>query len=184
MNKVDEKLKIYSMMDMITEERSKLTDMYLGLLKRLEVLDESERQETKEVKIEDDDFLIQEPHEPVDERTLEEIIDEHNRNYNEVLDEPVEPVVTHIIPKLEIERELDKLPRRKHTMDLQRASMLITTVLKEKGVPTSANELFELVSEKAQVQIGVKNFRNNILPRVVKSNNRVERAMRGFYQYK
>ena len=176
------------MMDKITEERSKLTDMYLGLLKRLEILDESERQEVKkveEVKVEvEDDFLMQEPTMPVAEQTLSEIIDEHNRKYNVHVEEPIEPMETHKIPKLEIERELDKLPKRKHTMDLQRASMLVSSVLKEKGVPTSANELFELVSEKADVKIGVKNFRNNILPRVVKSNNRVERAMRGFYQYK
>jgi len=181
LNKLDEKLRIYSMMDKITEERSKLTDMYLGLLNRLEVLDESERQEVKEeIKVEDD-FLIQESIELVHDKTLDEIIDEHNQKYNEVLEEPV---VAHRVPKIEIERELDKLPKRKHTMDLQRASMLVSSVLKEKGIPTSTNELFELVLEKSEVKINEKNFRNNILPRVVKGNNRVERAMRGFYQYK
>lgn len=182
MNRTDEKLKIYEMMDKITEERSKLTDMYLGLLSRLEVLDESERQEVKqEVKVEDD-FLMQEPVEPVVEQTLSEIIDEHNRKYNVHVEEPVE---TPRIPKIEIERELDKMPKQKYrALDATRANSLVSSALKEKGVPVSAKELYELVTDKTDIKINISNFRNNILPRVMKSNPRIERAMRGYYQYK
>lgn len=187
MNKSDEKLKIYAMMDRITEERSTLTDMYLGLLKRLENLDESEKQEmkglevVKDTKIEDD-FLMQEPSEPVDERTLEEIINEHNQRYNDVVEETLE---SNKIPKLEIERELDKMPRQKYKpLDTTRASTLICSILKEKGIPMSTKELYKSLSDKVEMNIKESNFRNNILPRVTKSNPRVQKAMRGYYQYK
>jgi len=202
----EEKKFLYSILENITEERKKLTNAYLDIVNKITELEKEsrsyrEQSETKDAveKVQNIEFkkeaktpsiMIEEivEAEPVevtkkeDVRTLAEIIEEHNRMRGESDDKPDE-LSESKIPKEEIEREKDKLPRKSPYLNIDKVNGLISQILKEKGSPMHVKEIFAKLNSMLDNDVNIQNLRNNILPRVCKSNPKIERALRGYYQY-
>jgi hypothetical protein len=165
------------MMSEITKERSKLTDAYLLLLNRLDKLNEIELYNKREnVVIEEN---VQEI--PAVEESLNDIIDRHNEQFKDEIEVKVEE--SNIIPKIEIERELDRLPKNK-PMSSERATSLISEILKEAGNPLSAKDIYSKLCDRTNHRITKANFTSNLLQRALKKNKNIERATFGYYQYR
>lgn len=75
-----------------------------------------------------------------------------------------------------------KSKRGPNTMSLDKAIPLIIQTLKQGGRPMKAGEIFTAISENEEFPIQLKNFRNNILPRAMQKDKRIERVMTGYYQ--
>lgn len=183
----EEKKYLYSMMKSVTEERNKLLDIYHGLTNRLNELNKLElelqnvkpevKEEVKKVKEEE----IFEEDEEEDNLPLSHFIDLFNKKNIEGVQIKE---VDYIIPKTEIEREKDKLPKRSAHVNIDRVTGIIAEVLKDFGVPMSVKDIYRKVNDKHETKIGFANFRNNLLPRATKKNKRIDKAYRGYYQYK
>lgn len=182
MNISEEKAYLYSMMRDITAERRELTKIYWELKSRL-------------------DDLIKLDIRGLEDTPIAGIVDMHNaKNMKLVTDnikreaertiakveQEMKPEEKTIIPKAEIEKEKEKVSRQvnnKPETSLERDTGLIVQALKEGGRPMSVKEIYDVVSEKAERHIKERNFRNNILPRARKRNERIVSVGKGIYQY-
>ena len=122
-----------------------------------------------------------------DERSMKEIIDEHNRSLglrdaSEIMRES-----SSIIPIAEIEREKDRLPRRSSQANIDRVKGIVVSMLKKVGKPVHVKEIHVNLNKKLKAndegEVNITNLRNNILPRIMKSNKSIQRVTRGYYQY-
>lgn len=187
MNINQEKDYLYSMISEMTKERSKLTDAILSLLNRIDNLNEVERlshNKEREVIFVEEPIEFQEPNLPVEE-SLSDIIARHNREnkkHEEVKVEEEIKVEESIIPRLEIDRAKDRLPKRK-PLSSERATSLIVEILKEAGKPLGANVIHAKLCEMTSRNITKSNFNSNVLPRAVRGSKNIERATFGYYQY-
>lgn len=214
MNRNEEKNHVYSMMQDITNERSRLTDVYVSLLGRLNELDKVEQpvkaeekpkkdsddigddEEETQKKEEDslssdasplislDNAIVETQPIPIIEeniptQSMVDIVNRHNSQLgNELVIERA-----NIIPKIEIEKEKDKLPKKSSTLDSDKVTGYIVTVLKKAGKPLSARDIHAKVNDMSEYEIKKANFTSNLLPRAVKKNKRIEKATFGYYQY-
>lgn len=165
MNIAKEKETIYSLLGDIIREQSRLTDT---LNKRLDVLNQLEQVEMQSVR------------EMKEELPLSHYVDKFN-SQREV---EVEVKNDYIIPKEEIEKEKDKDGRRSPYLNRDKVVGVISSVLREKGIPMNVKDIHEEVQEKLGRKVTIHNFRNNILPRACQKNRNITKAMRGYYQYK
>lgn len=69
-------------------------------------------------------------------------------------------------------------------LNIQEVINTIVDELKDYGSPMTLQALHKAVNDKVDQEITLNNFRNNILPRATKVNDRIEKPSRGFYQYK
>lgn len=215
MNIVREKEILYTMLENITRERNDLLQLQFDIMRKLDRLDNLEKKETVqpqnaiqappidfEVEVKNDvEETIEVPeyieetieevteektaHDVMSEKPIHEIIEEHNRKLGIVEEEEVEK---SIIPKVEIEREKDRIGyKRASSLNLERVNGLIINILKDNGRPLHIKDIFSELNERlesnSEKAIKMANLRNNILPRIVKNNNRVSRVTRGFYQF-
>lgn len=214
MNRSEEKSLIYSMMQDITNEKSRLTDVYVSLLGRLSELDKTDKSEQtvkhEEIQKKESSDTVEEiqeieetsasllesattlddtPKEPLfkvnsnNNDTTESMADIINRHNSQLGNEEVIEKSTHIVPKTEIQKEIDKLPKKSAQLDSDKVTGYIVTVLKKAGKPLSAKDIYTRICEMSEYEIKKTNFTSNILPRAIKKNKRIQKAMFGYYQY-
>lgn len=168
----------------ITQERRKLTEIYFSLKERLDDLNKLEQKGLSEL-------------------SLKGYLDLYNLREKEVAVTNVERETKHVIDKLNKESEVpDKIDKqnvevekdkyyKQTTTKTKRSPYLhtdkiigfIASVLKESPVPIGAKDIHKHVEERMEMEIGINNFRNNIMPRAIKKNKNIQRASHGFYQY-
>lgn len=182
MNIQEEKLFIYSMMKDITEERRKLTDIYYGLKERL-------------------DFLHNTEQNGLEDLTIQGYVDLYTQNQKEAIinnlkrevDHQIEKIENHhiieeseksIIPKEETETQKSNLRKRSGHLSHEKIAGAIIKALKDSGHPIKVSDLLDKVNNILEYSISKANFQNNILPRCIKNNKKIERPMKGFYQYR
>jgi hypothetical protein len=186
MNLEEEKAVIYSMMQDITQERRKLTDMYLDLqaraneINRLQALGLDEVGVATHIKAHNT-MQVKQIKENI-ERESSNAITRLQNNLN-IIEKPKEVEQKSVIPKIEIEREKDKLPKKASQLSIDKLAGGIASVLKSYGSPMSVKDLHEKLQAELDIEITTNNFRNNVLPRSCKKNSNIQRAMRGYYQY-
>ena len=75
--------------------------------------------------------------------------------------------------------------RSKEYLDRDAVASTIISVLRTDGTPMHMKELYNKVNKKFNGKIGEMNFKNNLLPRIMKQTGQIERARtKGYYQYK
>lgn len=85
-----------------------------------------------------------------------------------------------IIQEYSIEANTSKY---KNTYDV--TSLYVVAFLKEKGIPSKTKEIFNYLIDQKKLSISYENFQVNYLIRMMKDSKiNVERAYRGYYQYK
>lgn len=85
------------------------------------------------------------------------------------------------------EKELDELSapvRKRKSNDLNIVSSHVASILKEKGRPVRVGELEEELKEKYNIFWNSTVAFNQALINIMKNDDRIERASRGFYQYR
>lgn len=184
MNINEEKQYLYSMMSDVTQERRKLTDIYHSLKERLDELN------TLEIK-------------GLEELSLSGYVDLHNKRSKEVkianisremnraidvVEESFNPKVEEVIPKYEIDIDKEIEHKEKPVVksgqfNLDKAVGVVAMILKESGKPMKAKNIYKEICETTNYNVSLSNFTNNILPKICKKNKKVNRAMRGYYQY-
>ena len=193
----DEKKHLYSLMDDITKERRKLTEIYYGLKDRLDELNKLETKGLNELSL--DGYI-----DLHNQRNREAMVNNISREYKSVVDkikkegEEVEER-EETIPRHEIAESIardnrnkvyskvnnsKKKPNKNDNVSYDKVSKIIISILKEYGRPVSINDIHIKLNELSDKEVSIKNLRNNIIFRLSKENPRVERPMRGFYQYK
>ncbi|TPR57383.1 hypothetical protein [Enterococcus sp. OL5] len=64
-------------------------------------------------------------------------------------------------------------------------SLYITSFLKERGIPTKSQIIYEHLVNEKRISLSYTNLQSNYLKRIHDDNNvNVERAYRGYYQYR
>jgi hypothetical protein len=67
----------------------------------------------------------------------------------------------------------------------QKIALTIASILKGSGRPLSNKEIYNILINENQIQIGYKNLTMNILPKMNNdSKMNIERAYRGYWQYR
>ncbi|WP_275343584.1 hypothetical protein [Enterococcus faecium] len=105
-------------------------------------------------------------------------------NANKVIHHEVEPM------DLGNEKELqDYFTQRKeidnHHRSYKDYGFIIASILKESGKPLSAKQIYHEWTESYEIFPDYRNFVNNILPKINRDESiPVERAMRGYWQYR
>lgn len=180
MNVQEEKSYIYGMMKDITQERRKLTDIYYGLKERLDFLNIMEQR-------------------GIEDLSLKGYADLHNQNQKEAVINNMKREVEHqiqkienhhiieeseksVIPKDEIVRQ--KRKNRKGLVSKEKISGAVIEVLKDAGTPVKLSDLLDKVNDMLENNISKGNFQTNLLPRIMENNKKIEKPMRGFYQYR
>ncbi|EOI55442.1 hypothetical protein [Enterococcus gilvus] len=106
------------------------------------------------------------------------------------IDALIPPSATKAIHKKNPETLLVKVNYPSHTkknnrVAFERVAGYVREILKASPVPISAKEIYEKLIHDYDLNIQYKNFRNNILPRINESSNfSIEKAYRGYWQYK
>jgi len=164
---------------MYREQREKNMLEYKEAIKRIRVLDEIER---KIEKAEAPAPVIQEtkPSEPQG-MTLEEAIQQYNKERElESKDKPFQYDSQAEQRRTQQYNETTRKNRRAKRIDTKVVAKDIEAFLKEKGVPTKANEITKHLRD-----LGYKlNNPYLVLKRVRDSDSNVEMVVKGFYQYK
>lgn len=134
-----------------------------------------------------------EPQKEVKQEVLIEKIQREQERAIEKVKNDVKPIDDAIIPKAEIikekERAIDKdkakrKGKKTSTVNFEKVSSIIMSILKEAGQPVSSKDLYLETNRRYDFEIDQKNFSNNIMFRMAKDNPKIDRAMRGYYQYK
>ncbi|AKQ08504.1 hypothetical protein PQE66_gp189 [Bacillus phage PBC2] len=105
---------------------------------------------------------------------------------------PAQPKPEVKVNKVEVkekEKPVTKYPingvRNKEFLDRDAVASTIISVLRTDGTPMHMKELYNKVNKKFNGKIGEMNFKNNLLPRIMKQTGQIERARtKGYYQYK
>lgn len=180
MNIGEEKEVLYAMMKEITQERRKLTDIYFSLKQRVDKLNEIETIGLSELNTKD----YVEAFNKNNLQTIRDNLERETKRIVENLEQHSSPVQESLIPKEVIAESKERDARiTSGSLPLEKVGGIIARVLKENGVPMSVSNLYEVVNKRADGRIKINNFRNNILPRIIRTNKNIERATRGFYQY-
>lgn len=181
MNIGEEKKYVYSMMSSVTEERRRLTDIYYGLKDRLDELNKLESRGLDSLDVKGYVDLHNENNKAI---MVENIKRETKKVIDEISSEKKEEKEETLKDKVKKEVVMDSLRRpRENQISIERVISVITTILREYGLPMSTSNLYERVNEKFDGAIKEKNFRNNMLYRIGKMDNNIERVGRGFYQF-
>lgn len=185
----EEKKYLYEMMTDITTERRKLTDMYFDIKKRLDELILLETKGLEDIPIESLVSLHNSRETDRMKKNIQKFANQAIQTVEKEHEEIVNPTKPEIIPKKEIElskeRETNKLSGGSgRKLSSERVASLIAQALKENGVPMKVADLYDRVCELSELPISRNNFRNNILPRAMKINPKIDNVQRGYYQYK
>jgi hypothetical protein len=182
MNISDEKEHVYSLMREITQERRKLTDIYFSLKERLDDLNKLEQRGLGELSLKG---YIDLKNQHDKEIAVGNIERESKRAIEKIVIED-KPKENNIIPKAEIERqkEKDSPSKRSSKINLDKIVGYIVSILKEHGTPMRAKDLYDEVNVRLETELEIKNFYSNILRRACLRSNKIQKAYRGFYQYR
>ncbi|HFP6581204.1 TPA: hypothetical protein ACHJYD_001987 [Enterococcus faecalis] len=88
--------------------------------------------------------------------------------------------------KQEIEYQKYKLTSKKNTtIPYDKISIIICSLLKESGTPLNTKQIYHILTQNYSFNLSYQNLTNNILPRTAKDQSlNIEKAYRGFYQYR
>lgn len=79
----------------------------------------------------------------------------------------------------------DRAKKNRQLIAYSTISLTIASILKDAGRPLSNKEIFSILTNNHKLNISYKNLTHNILPKVNNDNNvNVERAYRGYWQYR
>lgn len=120
---------------------------------------------------ESDSILAKQMAESLDKIEQPESVEEPERIPKKLIDE-------------EREKDKKKVVSSSKQVDQTRAMNAIRNVLKESGIPMNIVDIHKGVEEVLGRTLELKNFRTNIMFRANKLDDKIERAGRGFYQYK
>jgi phosphosulfolactate synthase (CoM biosynthesis protein A) len=181
MNILEEKQYIYEMMKDITSERRKLVEIYWDLKKRLDFLNSLEERGLEEL-------------------SLEGYIDLHNKINKEIAVENIKRESSYIIEEIEkpkkeknevekateLQKDYSARKRKGKTSYINRDKVIstLTSILKEEGAPIKVKELYNKVNAVIDGDLKYANFQNNIVPKAMEKNKKIERITKGFYQYR
>ncbi|EAA0094067.1 hypothetical protein IGL98_001257 [Enterococcus sp. DIV0840] len=80
---------------------------------------------------------------------------------------------------------LSKKSNQSKSVPYQIIGLTISSILKEAGRPLSNKEIYTILNDSSEIKVNYKNLTMNILPKMDKdSKMNVERAYRGFWQYR
>lgn len=80
---------------------------------------------------------------------------------------------------------LSKKSNQSKSVPYQIIGLTISSILKEAGRPLSNKEIYTILNDSSEIEVNYKNLTMNILPKMDKdSKMNVERAYRGFWQYR
>lgn len=101
--------------------------------------------------------------------------------------------VKDVIPKVLIEETKDKETKVVKTtsdyrvlsgLKTKEATHWVRTILKDNGRPTRVKDIHEQVMKLSGFEMSFKNFSGNIVNRILQSDPKIQRAAKGFLQYK
>lgn len=194
----EEKEHIYSLMRDVTTERRKLTEIYFSLKKRLDDLNEIEQRGLTELSIKG--YLDLHNNLKKEESKTSIMNIERESKSNNLSETDKNNAIKKIERSTEEEKEVHK-PRfnkeieqqkdmKSKTMmgsqlSIEHMLSIVEGILKENGAPMHLSELHKEVNKVLDVEVTVKNFRNNIMYRLSKrEDTKIDRPFRGYYQYK
>lgn len=185
MNIQEEKLHIYSMMRDITAERRQLTDIYYGLKKQLDYLNNLEQRGLEDLSIKGyvdlyNETMKQTAITNLQRETKHQIEKIENENHH-IIEEKEKTVVPQEVVEEAVYKE--KRKRRKN-ISREKIESAIITVLKEAGMPIKFAELHEKINVMLDSGLNKDYMRNQLLPTIMERNPKIERPMRGYYQYR
>lgn len=184
LNISQEKEHVYSLMRDITSERRTLTDIYYSLKERLDDLHKMEQKGLDNLDLKGYVDL----HNKLASSTAIENIEREAKHQVKIIEDEIKPAPVVEAPRFK--KEIDEQrnnskPRPKAAnLGLDQMAITIASILKEENQPMSLPDLHEALQARLDVEIDMRNFRNNIMYRVNKTSDKVERASHGFYQYK
>lgn len=190
-----ERQAIQQRMAEIREERRELGNEYYRLMDRLRDLDTQEKEAidseavvgslAEAVKTLRDlipfipaDALIKQVAQLVKENEIEITVEEEEQKPQ------VAPA--HVIShqqQMDAEKHLTEKPRRVGRVKSDDLNRMIVDVLKDRGVPMKLEDIRQAVEEQVGYEFNGGTFHNR-LNNLMISNSRVEKPMRGYYQYK
>ena len=190
MNISQEKEHLYLMMRDITSERRKLTDMYYGLKERLDELHKLESRGLEDMAVNGYIDMFNKVQKEIAvtnvRRESENIIKNIEKESEQMLSASCKDGEDTVFKK-EIEEDKETFKSKKTNKKYINSDKIIGVVastLKEKGIPMGMKDIYDSIMKNERVDMTMANFRNNIMPKVLEKNKNVQRAMRGFYQYK
>lgn len=190
MNIQEEKQYIYVMLKDITTERRKLVDMYYDLKKRLDFLNSMEEKGIEDLSI---TGYIDLHNKIQKEATINNIKRENEHQIQKIEKKYIieeskkneEKIEESIIPEEIIKEEVHKTKvKRTGQISRERIYSSIINALKDAGIPIKISEILKRVNEDLDVAIKKANMQTNILPDLLKINKKIERPMKGYYQYR
>lgn len=184
-----EKEYIYSIMREVSKERRELTKIYFGLKERLDDLMKLERLGIENISATgyvnlrnniDKETMI----ENIKRETSQAIQNIENENYGLTNSEAMrkENIASKIKEEIQAEKNSSKVKVKK--LSTEAITGIVSNILKEFGTPMELSKIHKELNDRIDYNITMKNFSNNIIYRVMKNTNRVERVSRGFYQYR
>jgi len=177
MNINQEKLYINTKMQEIEKEQARLADLHRGLKDCADELVALENRGINEISL--SEYVALRANEISATVEAEKIIEAV-----EVKPEPKPVVKEEKSEQLKAKYPISGL-RNRETLDRDMVASTMISVLRTNKMPMHLIELYNKVNKKFDGKIGEKNFKNNLLPRIIKSTGQVERAKtKGYYQYK
>lgn len=185
MNITNEKEHIYQLMKELISERRSITHMYYELKERLNELTKLEQRGLTDLNIKGYTDLYNNYNK---ETATNNIQREASHQINKINKETEQ--VNNPKPQPKYEKEITKQNNnksKKKRTSLERIISIITEILRESSTPISTNQLWESVNNRLgdSYHISKSNFGNNIMYRInQRTDTRIEKAHRGYYQYK
>lgn len=185
MKVTEEKEYIFEMMRDISAERRKLTDIYYGLKERMDYLNSLEQQGIETLSLKGYADLHNETQKQIAvtniKRETEHLIKEIE---NDNIIEESRPVV-EIKKQVELIRDKTARKRRgsysKISKDKQKTTVI--NILKDAGAPLKLQDIFDKAKLILDTDLSYASFQNNIMKELVDNNPKVNKPMKGFYQY-
>jgi hypothetical protein len=190
-----ERQAIQQRMTEIREERRELGNEYYRLMDRLRELDTQEKEAvdidgvvgslTEAIKT----LQSLVPHIPADAliKQVAQMVNEGGVGIIEETEEQKPQVApAHVIShqqQRDAEKHLTEKPRRVGKLKSDDLNQMIIDVMKDKGVPMKLADIQTAVEEKVGYEINGGTFHNR-MNNIMISNSKVEKPMRGYYQYK
>lgn len=188
-----ERQAIKQRMSDIREERRELASEYYKLMDRLRELDSKEREaiDTESVVGSLTDAVntlsSMVPHIPAQAliKSVAEKLAENQVTVTVEEEEVKEVAPEHVIADQQYrdsEKHLTEKPQRIGKMKSSELDNLIVSILKEAGVPMRLVDIRNKVQEEIGYEINQGTFHNRV-NRISENNPKVQKAMRGYYQY-
>lgn len=189
MNISEEKSYILKLMHNITEERRQLTANYYDLQQRYNKLSALEESGLRELNVEGFTTTFNESRDALAKENVSREVDAIVNNLTKQKEQVInkienkeEPKEKTVIPAREMREAKER--EKKAYVGTDKVQGIVISLLKERGAPMSLKDIFDQVNSQVGGSLRIQNFRNNIMPRILQNNKKVERAMRGFYQYR